>query len=227
MPSITGLATNSALTAVENKTPNVSNTKISEIEKKVSDHNHDKYITTREFNRLTTENFKARLARANLITKTNLDTELKKNSDTFTSNKTKHLLVKNELKKLKTFDLSYFKGKSHFDILMQRYFKRISGVGSGNYIFFWKSKSLSDERINSNTVSNHSITPELGFYSNKTREGFNGSCLKQDKATYNYRTLVNIYIVHEISKNCNISSYSTLENCLFGAVSLTKHVDID
>ena len=28
-------------------------------------------------------------------------------------------------------------------------------------------------------------------------------------------------------KNYNISSYPTLENCLFGAVSLTKHIDID
>ena len=30
-----------------------------------------------------------------------------------------------------------------------------------------------------------------------------------------------------ISKNYNISSYPTLQNCLFGAVSLTKNVDID
>ena len=32
-----------------------------------------------------------------------------------TSNKSKHLLVENELKKLRTFDSSYFIGKSHFD----------------------------------------------------------------------------------------------------------------
>ena len=38
---------------------------------------------------------------------------------------------------------------------------------------------------------------------------------------------VNIYIIYEISKNYNISSYTTLENCLFGAVSLTKNADID
>ena len=77
IPSITELATNLALTAVENKIPNVSNlatktdhnTKITEIEKKVSDHNHDKYITTPEFNKLTTKNLKARLAQANLIKK--------------------------------------------------------------------------------------------------------------------------------------------------------------
>ena len=41
-------------------------------------HNHDRYITTPEFNRPTTENFKARLAQANLIPKTDFDTELKK-----------------------------------------------------------------------------------------------------------------------------------------------------
>ena len=61
----------------------------------------------------------------------------------------------------------------------------------------------------------------------KTRVKFSGSFLKQDKATYNHRKKVNIYIVYEISKNYNISCYPKLENCLFGAVSLTKHVDID
>ena len=39
--------------------------------------------------------------------------------------------------------------------------------------------------------------------------------------------MVNFYIVYEISKSINISDYLTLENCLFGAVSLTKNVDID
>ena len=34
-------------------------------------------------------------------------------------------------------------------------------------------------------------------------------------------------MVHEMSKNYNISSYPTLENCLFRAVSLTKTIYID
>ena len=42
---------------------------------------------------------------------------------------------------------------------MQRYFKRIAGVGSSNYIYFWKSKGLSDERLYANTASNYSVTP--------------------------------------------------------------------
>ena len=157
-PSIT----NSALTAVENKILDVFSlvkktdydAKISEIENKVSDHNHDKYITTQEFNRLTTENVKARLAQANLITKTDFDTQLKKISDRFTSNKSKHLLVEKEVKKLKTFDLSYFKGKNYFEEddtqnylvfqPMYKYFKIISSIDN---ISVWKSKGLSNESI--------------------------------------------------------------------------------
>ena len=40
---------------------------------------------------------------------------------------------------------------------MYRYFKRIAGVDSANYIYFWKSKELSDERINSITASNYRV----------------------------------------------------------------------
>ena len=90
IPSISGLATNSALTAVENKIPDVSslvkktdyNTKISEIENKVKDHNHDKYITTPEFNNLAADVFKARLAaQTDLIRKPEFDSKLKGISD--------------------------------------------------------------------------------------------------------------------------------------------------
>ena len=59
------------------------------------------------------------------------------------------------------------------------------------------------------------------------RVKFNGSFLKQGKITYTHGKKVNIYIIYEINKNFNISSYPTLENCLFGTVTLTKNVDID
>ena len=81
IPDVSSLATKTALNAVENKIPSVSslvekvdyNTKISELEKKLTDHNHDKYITTPEFNTLAASVFNARLAQANLITKTDFD----------------------------------------------------------------------------------------------------------------------------------------------------------
>ena len=148
------------------------------------------------------------------------------------------MLAKNELKKLKTFDSSYFIDKSHFEedgtqnyLIFQpmyRYYEIIAGVSNGGYIHYWQSKELSNERINSISTSNYSvISLFLDYYGTKTRAEFNGSCLKQDKITYTHGKIVNIYIVYEISKSINISDYPTPENCLFGAVSLTKIADID
>ena len=76
------------------------------------------------------------------------------------------------------------------------------------------------------TTSSYKVTPQLSYYGIKTRVELNGSCLKQDSVTFNHRKIVNIYIVYEKNKSINISDYSTLENCLFGAVSLTKNADI-
>ena len=47
-----------------------NNTKIIEIEKKTTDDNHDKYITTLHFNKPTAETFFARLAQTRLVRKT-------------------------------------------------------------------------------------------------------------------------------------------------------------
>ena len=118
IPSITSFA----LTAVENKIPNVNNlvrktdynTKISEIEHKVNDHDHDKYIGTSEFNTMAASVFNGRLAQADLVTKTDFDAKLKGISDRVTKNKSKHLLVENELKKLEKFDTAYFRGRNYF-----------------------------------------------------------------------------------------------------------------
>ena len=48
------------------------NTKINETEIKVTDHDHDNYITTQEFNKLTRDNFTARFAQANLASKNDI-----------------------------------------------------------------------------------------------------------------------------------------------------------
>ena len=86
---------------------------------------------------------------------------------------------------------------------------------------------MSDEGHDSIIASYYKITPELSFYGTKIRVEFNGGCLKQDKVTYNRGNIVNIYIAYEINKNCSISIYPTLKNCLFGAISLTKNAAID
>ena len=55
---------------------------------------------------------------------------------------------------------------------------------------------------------------------------FNGSCLKQDKIIFNHGKTVNIYIFHDLKPNLN-NFDPTLEDCLFGAIKLTKSSDID
>ena len=95
---------------------------------------------------------------------------------------------------------------------MYRYFKRIASVGNSSYIYYWQSKGLSDEKINSIKTSNHSIAPNLSYYGTKTRVEFNGNCSKQDKVTFDHEIIVNICIVYETDKNINISDYPKLEN---------------
>ena len=89
--------------------------KFVKLKKKVTNHNHDKDITTSEFNKLTTEKFTARLAQANLVIKKDFDAQLVIFDKKINLNKTIRLLVKKELKKLQAFDSSYFRSKSHFE----------------------------------------------------------------------------------------------------------------
>ena len=80
---------------------------------------------------------------------------------------------------------------------------------------------MSDEKVDSVKTPNHDFTPNLSYCGTKTRVEFNGSCLKQGSVTFNHKKVRHFCTVYEISKNINISDYWTLENCLFGAVTLT------
>ena len=139
------------------------------------------------------------------------------------------------MKKLEKFDSIYFCGKSHFEddgtlnyLVFQkvyRYYKTISNNDSN--ILSWKSKGLIDESIKPPSTYNKLLNPSVDYVGTKARVKFNGDCSKQDKISFDHRKIVNIYMVYEIERNFDISSYSTLGNCLFGAVKLTKHFDID
>ena len=57
-----------------------------------------------EFNDLTAKNFTARLAQADFVTKTDFDDKLRSlNQKNISSNKTKHLLIENEINRIKKF----------------------------------------------------------------------------------------------------------------------------
>ena len=210
---------------------NYYNTKIADIENKLINHDHNKYIDTSKFNTLAANVFNARLAQANLITKTDFDAKLSSLNRKITQNN-KHLLVENELNKLKTFDSGYFI-RSHFgddgtqNLVFQpmyRYFKVITNT---DYISSWKSKGLSDESFKPPTTSDNSLNPVLNYHGTKTRVNFTGSCLKQSKITYTHGKVVNIYNVYELGASSSHINDSTLKNCLFGAVTLTKNADVD
>ena len=135
--------------------------KLVKLKKKPTDHNQKDFLTKRDFHD------KPRSVNQKL-----------------NSNKEKHLLVENELKKLKTCESSYFSGKSGVEedgtqdyLLFQpiyRYFKLISNT---QCISEWKSKRLSDKSIKFLTTSDNSLSPLIDYLGTKTRLEFNG--LKQ------------------------------------------------
>ena len=156
IPDISGLATTSALTAIENKIPNVStlvkktdfDSKITEVEGKIPN------ITGLATNSaLTTVENKIPDV-TNLVTKTDFYAKLKAISDRVTKNKSKDLLLDNELKKLKTFDADYFEGRNYFeggdgtqDMLVFQVKDEYFGRASLNNLerSTWKSKGTSNE----------------------------------------------------------------------------------
>ena len=113
------------MTAVENKIPNVSNlvtktdynTKINEIEKKITNHNHDKYITTSEFNNLA----------ANLL----VENELKK-------------LQKFDSRYFRGRNRFEEDGVQNY-LVFQPMYKYLLKIGSTESIAEWESKGLSNE----------------------------------------------------------------------------------
>ena len=68
----------------------------------------------------------------------------------------------------------------------------------------------------------------IDHYGSKVRVKFNKGCLKQpDKITYDYGHRVNVYIVYELDASGSNDSDPTLKSCLYGAVTLTKNVDLE
>ena len=104
------------------------------------------------------------------------------------------MIVENELKELRTFDLGYFIGKSYFDddgnqnyLVFQpilKYFKLNS-----NLITKWKSKGLSNENLEIVSAYDNSLTPSINYYGDKARLRFTGKVLQQKTITCNHKKL--------------------------------------
>ena len=129
----------------------------------------------------------------------------------FVSNKTKDISIENELKKLKTFDLSYFQGKNHFDEdgtqnyyifqSLSKYLK-VSNVNNTNYSLSWKSRGLNYVKIESVKTNNYLLNPRVDHYdTSKIRIQFDGSFLNRFPPTILHGNIVNIYIVYQITSD--------------------------
>ena len=172
-----------------------------------------------------------------MITKTDFDAKLSSFNKKIIQNKTKHLLIESELNKLKTFDSSYFIGKSPFEedgtqnyLVFQpiyRYFKVFSITQYLEYVSEWKSKGLSNESFKAISNSDNSLNPTLNYYGTKIRVKFTGDCLEQQKITYNHRKVVNIYIVYSLGASSSNYTDLKIKKCLFVAVTWTKNADLD
>ena len=128
-----------------------------------------------------------------------------------TPNKTKHLLVENELNKLKTFDLSYFTSKDYFEndgmqnyLVFQPINKYLKFNPKTGLLSQWKSKGLSDKIIKPLDTS---LAPTPGFKNyGKRYFTFRGGCLKEDEAKSEYDKIINISIVCDLQSNLNYNS---------------------
>ena len=156
------------------------------MKKTITDHDHDKYITTPEFNTLAANVFNARLAQPNVVTKSDFDAKLTSLNKKITSNKTKHFLVENKLKKLEKFDAAYFRGKNYFDgddgaqnyLVFQPVYKYFEK--RGDKVSSWRSKGLSDEKIISTTTSADKFATKTIYDNARIKVKFNGDLLRQN-----------------------------------------------
>ena len=74
-------------------------------------------------------------------------------------------------------------------------YEYLKTIGNTDNISSWKFKGLSNEVIK---PPDNRLVPELIHSGKKMYVKFNGSCLKQDKISFNHGKAVNIYIAYAL-----------------------------
>ena len=180
-----------------------------------------------------------------MITKTDFDAKLKIISDRVTNNKSKDILLDNELKKLKTLVGSSAKikfdkvqkensfNRGFFYYLQQNYLFYDCKMGSFQFtagkISTWKSTSIFNYLGNSdmNAVGDSkSVLSEFKNYG-RMHVSLSGNHFQQNKVIIpNNNNVINIYCVYKIdSIDSARDDTFTVQNALFGAMEITKNAD--
>ena len=224
IPNISGLTSKTELTAVENKIPDVSGlataSALTAVENKIPD------ITS-------------------LITKTDFNAKLKNISDRVTNNKSKDLLLDNELKKLKTLIDSTAKikfdevqkensfNRGFFYYLQQSYLVYECKMDSFNFnskkISKWKSTGIfiySDDSSMKGVEDTKTNLPELKN-DRRMHVYLQGNHFQQnDVIIPNNNNVINIYVVYKLDPtSLTRNTDYTIQNALFGAMKITKNTD--
>ena len=224
IPDISGLASKTELTDVENKIPDVSGlataSALTAVEYKIPD------ITS-------------------LITKTDFDAKLKSISDRVTNNKSKDLLLDNELKTLKTLVGSSAKikfdevqkensfNRGFFYYLQQSYLVHECKMDSFNFaskkISKWKSTGIfiySDDSSMKGIEDTKTKLPELKN-DGRMHDYLQGNHFQQNNVIIpNNNNVINIYVVYKLDPISSTRNTDyTIQNALFGAMKITKNTD--
>ena len=180
-----------------------------------------------------------------MITKTDFYAKLKNICDRVTNNKSKDLLLDNELKELKTLvdstakikfdevqkDNSFNRGFFHY--LQQSYLVYDCKMGSfqlnAGKISTWKSTGIFNYLGNSNmnAVGDcKSVLPQLKN-DGRMHVSLSGNHFQQNKVIIpNNNNVINIYCVYKIDPIAFTRDDTfTVQNALFGAVEITKNAD--
>ena len=180
-----------------------------------------------------------------MITITDFDAKLKNISDRVTNNKSKDLILDNELKKLKTLVDSTAKikfdevqkensfNRGFFHYLQQSYLVYDFKMGSIQFtaakISMWKSTSIFNYlgNCNMNAVDDSkSILPELKN-DGRMHVSLSGNHFQQNKVIIaNNNNVINIYCVYKIDPIASARDDTfTVQNFLLGATEITKNAD--
>ena len=224
IPDISGLVSKTELTAVENKIPDISGlataSALTAVENKIPD------ITS-------------------LITKTDFDSKLKNISDRVTNNKSKDLLLDNELKKLKTLVGSSAKikfdevqkenifNRGFFYYLQQSYLVYECKMDSFNFtskkISEWKSTGIFIYSDDSSMKGIEDTKTKLPEFKNDGRMHvyLRGNHFQQNNVIIpNNNNVINIYVVYKLDPISSTRNTDyTIQNALFGAMKITKNAD--
>ena len=221
-PNISNLATIQNVTAVLNKIPDVKGfVKLTDYSTEITNIKNDyvsKTALTSQLNDLKSQHI------ADEVKK--VDNKAKKNITDILNVKTSLEQEKATIDDLKR-EASFFRGSYCFN--QQSYLLFEGKVSSFVKTSGWKSIGIysndhNDTYPHLKSVSSFNGPPKLLIKNGRFYVDFNGNYMKQDKISYLNSSVINIYIVYSLDPiSTTRNTDFTAQNCLFGAVKITRN----